>query len=86
MRVYPWRQKDNQGDRKLVMKAVTSLSTIFRIVGGVLSLGVGSLTGLILVRRFAKRNDSWAKRGAILSLIGLLIFMALGGPSAWAEH
>lgn len=84
MRVYPWRQKDNQGDRKLVMKAVTSLSTIFRIVGGVLSLGVGSLTGLILVRRFAKRNDSWAKRGAILSLIGLLIFIALGGPSAWA--
>lgn len=84
MRVYPWRQKENQGDRRLVMKMVTSSSVIFRIVGGLLSLGVASLTGLLMVRRFAKRNDSWVRRGALMTLGGLLVFLILGGPSAWA--
>lgn len=86
MRVYPWRQKDNQGDRKLVMKVATSLSSVFKIAGGVLSLGIGSVVGLILVRRFAKRNDSWAKRGGILTLLPLALFLALGGPMAWVSN
>lgn len=84
MRVYPWRQRDNQGDRKLIMRIATSSAVVFRIVGGILSLGVASLTGLLLVRRFAKRNDSWVKRGAYMTLIGLAIFLLTGGPSAWA--
>lgn len=83
MKVYPWRQVDNQGDRKLVMKVMTSTATLFRFIGGVLSLGVANLVGLLLINRFSKRNDSWAKRGALMSLIGLIIFVALGGPAAW---
>lgn len=84
MRVYPWKQNENQGDRKMVMKVFTSSAVVFRIVGGLLSLGVASLTGLILVRRFANRNDSWIKRGALMSLGGILLFLILGGPAAWA--
>lgn len=84
MKVYPWRQVDNQGDRKMVMKIVTSTAVVFRIVGGLLSLGVASVVGLLLVRRFAKRNDSWIKRGGLMTLIGLIVFVALGGPALWA--
>ena len=84
MKVYPWKQNENQGDRKMVMKVFTSSAVVFRIVGGLLSLGVASLTGLILVRRFANRNDSWIKRGALMSLGGILLFLILGGPAAWA--
>lgn len=84
MKVYPWRERDNQGDRKMVMRVATSSAAVFRIVGGLLSLGTASLTGLVLVRRFANRNDSWVKRGLYMSLIGLVAFIVLGGPAAWA--
>lgn len=84
MRVYPWRQRENHGDRKMVMKIVTSSSTVFRIVGGLLSLGTASLFGLLMVRRFAKRNDSWPRRGGLMVLGGLAVFIILGGPAAWA--
>lgn len=84
MKVYPWRKVDNQGDRKLVMKIITSTAVVFRVVGGLLSLGVASLTGMILVRRFASRNDSWVRRGGLMTLGGLLLFIILGGPAAWA--
>ena len=67
------------------MKAMTSTAIIFRIAGGLLSFGIATIVGLIQVRMFAKRNDSWIKRGALMSAGGLLIFIILGGPAAWAE-
>ena len=84
MKVYPWKRAENQGDRKMIMRIMTSTAVVFRIVGGLLSLGVASLVGLLVVRRFAQRNDSWVKRGALMTVIGLLIFIILGGPAAWA--
>ena len=84
MKVYPWKQPENQGDRKMIMRIMTSSAIVFRIVGGLLSLGVASITGLLMVRRFAKCNDSWIKRGGLMTIIGLLIFVILGGPAAWA--
>lgn len=86
MRVYPWRQRNNQGDRRLIMKVVTSTAVFFRVVGGVLSIGLASLLGAFLVHRFAVRNDSWAKRGAALTGIGLLLFLILGGFPSWVDH
>lgn len=86
MRVYPWRQRNNQGDRRLIMKVVTSTAVFFRVVGGLLSIGLASLLGAFLVHRFAVRNDSWAKRGAALTGIGLLLFLLLGGFPSWVDH
>ena len=85
MRVYPWKEIDNQGDRRILMKLLQSVAVVFRIVGGLLSLGVASVTGLVLVKRFTQCNDSWFKRGAFMSLGGLLVFVILGGPLAWAN-
>lgn len=85
MKPYPWREEKDFSERRFLAKVATKVAKVITVVSAIISLGVAYVVGFLAVRQFTRRNDSWLKRGAIMAVLGLVVFVALGSFPAYID-
>lgn len=77
MKPYPWNGRKRFEDRRFYANSLKKIGTLFAIIATILSLGTSWIVSFILRQGYDTKNDSWWKRGLMMSGFGAVL-MALG--------
>lgn len=67
----------------MLANGLSKIGAVITVPATIMSVGASWLVSLILRQGFDRTNDSWAKRGLLMSAFGLVLMVILGSPVGW---
>lgn len=85
MKVYPWRSRKYRSTARSISSFLLKISRVLWPIAAILSIGVTVIARFWALRGFSHINDAWAKRGLILTSLGLILIPLIGRPAQFGD-